>query len=141
MLLYISQHLCTYTHHITSHSHYIALYLRTVGIIMSVEFYRVSSGKFDSRILRRETLSWWTGRIASASSRASLLQEVHTVHHESVSGHERHCSSTGRQPRVSFLHRFTLDFVCSCFRKRFRAVVPDALEETVVFWANRPVGL
>ena len=29
---------------------------------MSVEFYRESSVKFDSRTLRRETLSRWTGR-------------------------------------------------------------------------------
>ena len=30
---------------------------------MSVEFYRGSPGKFDSRTLSRETLSRWTGRI------------------------------------------------------------------------------
>ena len=30
---------------------------------MSVEFYRESPGKFDSRTLSRETLSRWTGRI------------------------------------------------------------------------------
>ena len=29
---------------------------------MSVEFYRESTGKFDSRTLSRETLSRWTGR-------------------------------------------------------------------------------
>ena len=29
---------------------------------MSVEFYRESPGKFDSRTLSRETLSRWTGR-------------------------------------------------------------------------------
>ena len=29
---------------------------------MSVEFHRESHGKFDSRTLRRETLSRWTGR-------------------------------------------------------------------------------
>ena len=29
---------------------------------MSVEFYRGSPGKFDSRTLSRETLSRWTGR-------------------------------------------------------------------------------
>ena len=32
---------------------------------MSVEFYRGSPGKFDSRTLSRETLSRWTGRIVS----------------------------------------------------------------------------
>ena len=30
---------------------------------MSVEFYRESAGKFDSRTLSRETLSRWTRRI------------------------------------------------------------------------------
>ena len=30
---------------------------------MSVEFYRESPGKFDSRTLNRTTLSRWTGRI------------------------------------------------------------------------------
>ena len=29
---------------------------------MSVEFYRESPGKFDSRTLSRETLNRWTGR-------------------------------------------------------------------------------
>ena len=29
---------------------------------MSVEFYRVSPGKFDSRTLSRKTLNRWTGR-------------------------------------------------------------------------------
>ena len=33
------------------------------GILMSVEFYRESTGKFDSRPLSRETLSRWTGRM------------------------------------------------------------------------------
>ena len=33
---------------------------------MSVEFYRGSPGKFDSRTLSRETLSRWTGRISLA---------------------------------------------------------------------------
>ena len=36
------------------------LILRGGGILMSVEFYRESSGKFDSRTLSRETLNWWT---------------------------------------------------------------------------------
>ena len=30
---------------------------------MSVEFYRGSPGKFDSRTLSRKTLSRWTGRM------------------------------------------------------------------------------
>ena len=34
---------------------------------MSVEFYRGSPGKFDSRTLSRETLSRWTGRILPPS--------------------------------------------------------------------------
>ena len=29
---------------------------------MSIEFYRESPGKFDSRTLNRKTLSRWTGR-------------------------------------------------------------------------------
>ena len=35
---------------------------------MSVEFYRGSPRKFDSRTLSRETLSRWTGRTASAAA-------------------------------------------------------------------------
>ena len=35
---------------------------------MSVEFYRGSPGKFDSRTLSRETLSRWTGRSEQAAS-------------------------------------------------------------------------
>ena len=31
---------------------------------MSIELFRESPGKFDSRTLSRETLSRWTGRIA-----------------------------------------------------------------------------
>ena len=34
---------------------------------MSVEFYRESPGKFDSRTLKRTTLSRWTGRTLGAS--------------------------------------------------------------------------
>ena len=34
---------------------------------MSVESYRESPGKLDSRILSRETLSMWTGRIVYVS--------------------------------------------------------------------------
>ena len=34
---------------------------------MSVEFYRESPGKFDSRTLSRETLSRWTGRNCPAA--------------------------------------------------------------------------
>ena len=34
------------------------------GILMSVEFYRGSPGKFDSRTLNRKTLNRWTGRNA-----------------------------------------------------------------------------
>ena len=33
-----------------------------VGILMSVEFYRESPGKFDSRTLNRKTLNKWPGR-------------------------------------------------------------------------------
>ena len=36
--------------------------LSGVEILMSVEFYRESPGKFDSRTLNRKTLSRWTGR-------------------------------------------------------------------------------
>ena len=36
---------------------------------MSIEFYRGSPGKFDSRTLSRETLSRWTGRIPGESLR------------------------------------------------------------------------
>ena len=35
---------------------------------MSVEFYRGSPGKFDSRTLNRKTLNRWTGRTASCHS-------------------------------------------------------------------------
>ena len=41
---------------------------------MSVEFYRESPGKFDSRTLSRETLSRWTGRKqAGYSSKGSAV--------------------------------------------------------------------
>ena len=36
---------------------------------MSVESYRESPGKFDSRTLSRETLSRWTGRIQIQTAR------------------------------------------------------------------------
>ena len=39
-----------------------------VEILMSVEFYRGSPGKFDSRTLSRETLSRWTGRNSTSTS-------------------------------------------------------------------------
>ena len=35
---------------------------------MSVEFYRESPGKFDSRTLSRETLIRWTGRSSNSNS-------------------------------------------------------------------------
>ena len=38
------------------------LNLRGVGIPMSIEFYRESPGKSDSRTLNRKTLTRWTGR-------------------------------------------------------------------------------
>ena len=39
---------------------------------MSVEFYRESPGKFDSRTLKRKTLNRWTGR-TGALGRHSLI--------------------------------------------------------------------
>ena len=36
---------------------------------MSVELYRESPGKFDSRTLNRKTLNRWTGRIISVHAR------------------------------------------------------------------------
>ena len=36
--------------------------------------------------------------------------------------------STAGQPLISFLHRFTWDFVCSCFRKVVQDSVFDSLE-------------
>ena len=39
---------------------------------MSVEFYRESPGKFDSRTLNRTTLSRWTGRNARAGEAFAL---------------------------------------------------------------------
>ena len=38
------------------------LILRDGNSLMSIEFYRGSPGKFDSRTLNRKTLSRWTGR-------------------------------------------------------------------------------
>ena len=43
---------------------------------MPVEFDRGSPGKFDSRTLRRETLSRWTGRTMSGGR--SLFRSGHT---------------------------------------------------------------
>ena len=40
---------------------------------MSVEFYRGSPGKFDSRTLSRKTLSRWTGR-RSRGTHGSLVE-------------------------------------------------------------------
>ena len=37
---------------------------------MSVEFYRVSPGKFDTRTLNRKTLNRWTGRTTGAGVRS-----------------------------------------------------------------------
>ena len=37
---------------------------------MSVEFYRDSPGKFDSRILNRKTLNRWTGRRSESGKRS-----------------------------------------------------------------------
>ena len=45
---------------------------------MSVEFYRGSPGKFDSRTLSRETLSRWTGRTRCAK-RSAVTVAVVTV--------------------------------------------------------------
>ena len=39
---------------------------------MSVEFYRESPGKFDSRTLSRETLSRWTGRKENCFSKGRV---------------------------------------------------------------------
>ena len=41
------------------------LLILRVRILMSVEFYRESPGKFDSRTLSRKSLNRWTGRIVS----------------------------------------------------------------------------
>ena len=38
------------------------LLIQRGGLLMSVEFYRESPGKFDSRTLNRKTLNRWTGR-------------------------------------------------------------------------------
>ena len=38
---------------------------------MSVEFYRESPGKFDSRTLDRKTLNRWTGRTIKATTTAT----------------------------------------------------------------------
>ena len=44
---------------------------------MSVELYRESPGKFDSKTLSKETRTMWTGRICLASSfRMCLNREV-----------------------------------------------------------------
>ena len=40
---------------------------------MSVEYYRESPGKFDSRTLSRKSLSRWTGRIPRASFSRGVL--------------------------------------------------------------------
>ena len=51
---------------------------------MSVEFYRGSPGKFDSRTLSRKTLSRWTGRTASFVAYAlRRVKDEHTSLHDS----------------------------------------------------------
>ena len=47
--------------------------LLVVGILMSVEFYRESPGKFDSRTLSRETLSRWIGRMACVAKGTAFV--------------------------------------------------------------------
>ena len=50
---------------------------------MSVEFYRESPGKFDSRTLNRTTLNRWTGRITiitiTAISYNNILERITTT--------------------------------------------------------------
>ena len=46
---------------------------------MSVEVYRESPGKFDSRTLREETLSRWTGRKDPDPDKDSFLNEKATL--------------------------------------------------------------
>ena len=43
-----------------------------MGIRMSVEFYRESPGKFDSRTLNRKTLDRWTGRTTNDNTCLTL---------------------------------------------------------------------
>ena len=46
---------------------------------MSVEFYRESPGKFDSKTLSRETLSRWTGRTNDVNNlRFRIVLETNT---------------------------------------------------------------
>ena len=42
---------------------------------MSIEFYRGSPGKFDSRTLSRKTLNRWTGRIHKGTLASHIRKE------------------------------------------------------------------
>ena len=46
---------------------------------MSVESYRESPGKFDSRTLNRKTLNRWTGRIAAAAAAATTTNDNNNI--------------------------------------------------------------
>ena len=57
--------------------------LTAVGILMSVEFYRESPGKFGSRTLSRKTLSRWTGR----KNNIDYGRKTITIKHHSLKRH------------------------------------------------------
>ena len=51
---------------------------------MSVEFYRESHGKFDSRTLNRKTLNRWTGRSLVSRTRLRLRGGEYTADRDTV---------------------------------------------------------
>ena len=77
---------------------------------MSVEFYRESPGKFDSKALSRETLSRWTGRTVifhnfkSRSFKLSVSNpESKYVAYMSVLSQISNCQGLGRKNKHEIL--------------------------------------
>ena len=62
---------------------------------MSVEFYRESPGKFDSRTLNRKTLNMWTGRMPLLCNLyATWSESVRLSYNSSNSKHDTNNDNT-----------------------------------------------
>ena len=85
---------------------------------MSVEFYRESPGKFDSRTLSRETLNRWTGRSWTLCTRTSdpgrfAKGSAKLLEEDSLGGDERDVCRRADSSRQSLnCHRQVYSHVC-----------------------------